>query len=228
MAAEQGGACIGAYGGASIVGSTILAAAVTSFAALFPIVNPLGGLALFFALTEDDTESQRRTYALRVAVYVVAILLAFAVAGSWVLEFFGISLSALRIAGGLIVAHTAWAMVTATSRTTPAESAEAAQKDDISFTPMAMPMLAGPGAIGVVMALAARPEPSTWMLGLALGVIAMGVLIFVLLRLGGPVARRLGPGVMGAIDRILGFLILAIAIELIINGFKGVYPKFGI
>lgn len=210
------------------IASTVLAAAVTAFAALFPIVNPLGGVALFFGLTANDTDAQRRTYALRIATYVVGILLAFALAGSWVLEFFGISLSALRIAGGLIVAHTAWAMVTATSRTTPAETDEAMGKDDISFTPMAMPMLAGPGSIGVVMALAARPDPRSWLLGIALGVVAMGVVVYVFLRVGGPLAKRLGPGAMGAIDRILGFLILAIAIELVITGFKGVYPKFGI
>ena len=150
------------------------------------------------------------------------------IAGTYVLEFFGISLSALRIAGGLIVAHTAWAMVTATSRTTPAETAEAQQKDDISFSPMAMPMLAGPGSIGVVMALAARPEPGLWLVGIVIAVVAMGALIYLMLRLGGPLAKRMGPGVLTAIDRILGFLILAIAIELIIGGFKGLSPHFGI
>ena len=210
------------------MGNAVLGAAVTAFVALFPIVNPIGGLAVFFALTSNDSEQERRRYSLLIAFYVIAILLAFALAGSWVLEFFGISLPALRIAGGLIVAHTAWAMVTATSRTTPAETAEAEQKDDISFSPMAMPMLAGPGAIGVVMALAARPDPRTWLVGIALAVVAMGVLVYALLRLGGPLAKRMGPGVLGAIDRILGFLILAIAIELILTGFKGVYPKFGI
>lgn len=210
------------------IGESVAGAAVTAFAALLPIVNPLGGLALFFGLTADDTDVERRACALRVAIYVVGILVAFAFVGSWVLEFFGISLPALRIAGGLIVAHTAWVMVTATSRTTPAEAHEAMEKDDIAFTPMAMPMLAGPGAIGVVMALAARPDPHTWLVGIVLGIVAIGAVVYVLLRVGGPLAKRLGPGAMGAIDRILGFLILAIAIELVVTGIKGVYPKFGI
>ncbi|MBV8116825.1 MAG: MarC family protein [Candidatus Eremiobacteraeota bacterium] len=208
--------------------SAIVAAAITSFVALFPIVNPFGGLAVFFALTSDDTDAERRSAAARIALYVVGILVAFALGGSYVLEFFGISLAALRIAGGLIVAHTAWTMVTASSRLTPAENAEAAEKRDIAFTPMAMPMLAGPGSIGVAMALAARPDPSTWIAGIMIAVVAMGAFIYVLLRVGAPLAKRMGPGVLGAIDRILGFLILAIAIELIITGFRGVYPKFGI
>ena len=210
------------------MGSTIADAAITAFVALFPIVNPIGGLAVFFALTSDDTEAERNSAAARTALFVIAILVAFTLAGSFVLEFFGISLAALRIAGGLIVAHTAWTMVTASSRLTPAENAEAGEKQDIAFTPMAMPMLAGPGSIGVAMALAARPDPATWMIGIVAAIIAMGVLVYVLLRVGAPLAKRLGPGVLGAIDRILGFLILAIAIELIITGIHGAYPSFGI
>lgn len=203
-------------------------AAITAFVALFPIVNPVGGLAVFFALTGDDTAAERNSTAARIAMFVIAILVAFALAGSFVLEFFGISLAALRIAGGLIVAHTAWTMVTASSRLTAAENAEASAKQDIAFSPMAMPMLAGPGAIGVVMALAARPNPATWMIGIVVAVVAMGALIYLMLRLGAPLAKRLGPGALGAIDRILGFLILAIAIELVISGIHGVYPAFGI
>ncbi|HEY1428477.1 MAG TPA: MarC family protein [Candidatus Tumulicola sp.] len=208
--------------------NALLGAAVTAFVALFPIVNPIGGVALFFALTSDDTVAQRNAIAARIALYVVLILLAFEFGGSYVLEFFGISLSALRIAGGLIVAHTAWTMVTASSKMTPTESAEAVSKDDIAFSPMAMPMLAGPGAIGVVLALAARPDPHLWLTGIAIAVIAMGLFIYALLRLGGPVVKRLSAGTLSAFDRILGFLILAIAIELIITGFQGVYPKFGL
>jgi multiple antibiotic resistance protein len=206
----------------------IVDAAITAFIALFPIVNPIGGLAVFFALTGDASAAERNATALRTALYVIAILVAFALGGSFVLEFFGISLAALRIAGGLIVGHTAWTMVTASSRLTAAENAEAQHKRDVAFSPMAMPMLAGPGAIGVVMALAARPDPAKWIIGIILAVVAMGTVVYALLRVGAPLAKRMGPGALGALDRILGFLILAIAIELIINGIHGVYPAFGI
>ena len=79
-----------------------------------------------------------------------------------------------------------------------------------------------------VMALAARPYPATWMVGIVIAVVAMGALIYLLLRVGAPLAKRMGPGALAAIDRILGFLILAIAIELIITGIQGAYPAFGI
>ncbi|HXM06941.1 MAG TPA: MarC family protein [Candidatus Acidoferrum sp.] len=208
--------------------NALFGAAVTAFVALFPIVNPVGGVAVFFALTSADTPAERNATAARIAVFVVLILVAFELGGTYVLEFFGISLAALRIAGGIIVAHTAWTMVTASSRLTPTESADAATKDDIAFSPMAMPLLAGPGSIGVVMALAARPDPRVWLTGIAISIVAMGAVIYALLRLSGPIVKRLSAGTLSAFDRILGFLILAIAIELIITGFQGVYPKFGV
>lgn len=208
--------------------NALIGAAVTAFVALFPIVNPVGGVAVFFALTGSDTPAERNSTAARIAMFVVLILLAFELGGSYLLEFFGISLAALRIAGGIIVAHTAWTMVTASSRMTTTESSEAKTKDDIAFSPMAMPLLAGPGSIGVVMALAARPDPRVWLTGIAIAVVAMGIVVYALLRLGGPLVKRLSAGTLSAFDRILGFLILAIAIELMITGFQGVYPKFGV
>lgn len=131
-------------------------AATATFLALFPIVNPPGGVPMFFSLTSDYSREERNRTALMTALYVVAILVTFMLVGRFVLSFFGISLPVLKIAGGLIVANTAWGMVTASSRMTSEESSEALTKEDISLTPMAMPMLSGPGSIGVVMGLAAH------------------------------------------------------------------------
>jgi multiple antibiotic resistance protein len=135
-----------------------------------------------------------------------------------VLGFFGISLAVLRIAGGLIVANTAWGMVTGSERITPAESDEATTKEDISLTPMAMPMLSGPGSIGVVMGLAADADSMMSYLGMIIGIAAIAITVYLFLRLGGPLVDRLGPGAVGAINRIFGFLILAIAVQLVWNG----------
>src|SRR5271169_1297545 len=133
-------------------------AAVATFLALFPIVNPFGAVPIFFSLTADLPGTERTRTALKTAVYVITILIVFLFFGRFVLILFGISLPVLKIAGGLIVANTAWGMVTGSSRMTMAESSEALTKDDISLTPMAMPMLSGPGSIGVVMGLAAHVD----------------------------------------------------------------------
>src|ERR1700688_4189608 len=152
---------------------TLPSAAGATFLALFPIVNPFGGVPLFFALTAGYSNSERNLTAMKTAMYVFGILVVFMFFGRFVLNFFGISLPVLKIAGGLIVAHTAWGMVTASTRITPAESDEAAGKSDISLTPMAMPMLSGPGSIGVVMGLAANAEGPMAYLGLVIGITAL-------------------------------------------------------
>jgi multiple antibiotic resistance protein len=154
----------------------------------------------------------------KTAIYVIAILVVFMLVGRFVLNFFGISLPVLKIAGGLIVANTAWGMVTGSSRMTTAESSEALTKEDISLTPMAMPMLSGPGSIGVVMGLAADADHFLSYLGIVFGIAAIGLTVYLFLRLGGPFVNLLGPSAMGAINRIFGFLILSIAVQLVWNG----------
>src|SRR4029077_16332309 len=210
---------------------TVPAAATATFLALFPIVNPFGGIPLFFSMTsgfarEERYRTARKTagdrFAVRVAMktagYVFAILVTFMFFGRFVLNFFGISLPVLQIAGGLIVANTAWGMVTGGTRMTPAESDEASTKEDISLTPMAMPILSGPGSIGVVMGLAAHVDNWTAYLGMVIGIAALAVTVYLFLRLGGPLVARLGPSAVGAISRIFGFLILAIAVQLVWDG----------
>ena len=199
-------------------------AAIATFLALFPILNPFGAVPLFFSLTTDLPAPERKRTAMKTAGYVVAILVVFLFFGRFVLIFFGISLPVLNIAGGLIVANTAWAMVTGNERMTAAESTEAMGKEDISLTPMAMPMLSGPGSIGVVMGLAAHADSMSAYLGMVVAIVALGIIVYLFLCLGGPLVKRLGPGASGAINRIFGFLLLAIAVQLVWDGvaqFKG-------
>jgi multiple antibiotic resistance protein len=193
-------------------------AAVATFLALFPIVNPFGAIPIFFSLTGNFPPAERNSTALKTAIYVIIILVVFLFFGRFVLILFGISLPVLRIAGGLIVANTAWSMVTGNSRMTAAESNEANTKEDISLTPMAMPMLSGPGSIGVVMGLSADAGGTVSYLGIVIGIVALGLVVYLFLRLGGPLVKRLGPGAAGAINRIFGFLLLAIAVQLVCDG----------
>jgi multiple antibiotic resistance protein len=193
-------------------------AAVATFLALFPIVNPFGAVPIFFSLTADLPHAERTRTAVKTAAYVITILIVFLFFGRFVLILFGISLPVLKIAGGLIVANTAWGMVTGSSRMTPAERNEASTKEDISLTPMAMPMLSGPGSIGVVMGLAADATSPVSYLGMVIGIAALGLVVYLFLQLGGPLVKRLGPGAAGAINRIFGFLLLAIAVQLVCDG----------
>ena len=196
----------------------IIADATGTFLALFPIANPIGALPIFFSLTTDDTPTIRRRQARQTAVNVFLVLVVFLVGGRLILEFFGISLGVLRIAGGLLVAHTAWEMVTPRQRLTKRENDEAVDKEDISFTPMAVPLISGPGAMGVVIGLV--DKTSQWLdyLGDLIGIALLGVVLYLCFVLGEPLISALGHNGMGALNRVLGFFILAIAVQLIAKG----------
>jgi multiple antibiotic resistance protein len=197
---------------------TLPHSAAATFLALFPIVDPFGGIPIFFSMTSTWTTKDRNWTAVKTGIWVFAILVTFLFVGRFVLSFFGISLPVLKIAGGLIVANTAWGMVTSHARITPEETHEAEVKEDISLTPLAMPLMSGPGAIGVVMGLAAHVDTSVSYLGMVIGIACVAVSVSLFFLLGGPLVRRLGPSAVGAINKIFGFLILAIAVQLVWDG----------
>lgn len=197
---------------------TLPASAAATFLALFPIVDPFGGVPVFFSMTSTWDPRDRYRTALKTGMWVFIILVTFLFFGRFVLYFFGISLPVLKIAGGLIVANTAWGMVTSHARITPEESHEAQDKEDISLTPLAMPLMSGPGAIGVVMALAAHVDNAAAYIGMVVGITGIALSVVLFFCMGGPLVRRLGPSAVGAINKIFGFLILAIAVQLVWNG----------
>ena len=196
----------------------ILNYAVGTLVALFPIANPIGAVPAFYSLTGSDSRTDRRKQAQRTALNVVLILALFLFAGRTVLEFFGISLNVLRIAGGLLVAHAAWEMVTSKQRMTDSEHQAAVEKEDVSFTPMAIPLIAGPGSIGVVIGLATKMTQWSEYLGCLIGIILFGGLLYLCLALGETLLSRMGHNGFGALNRVFGFFILAIAVQLMADG----------
>jgi multiple antibiotic resistance protein len=188
-----------------------------AFAALFPIVNPIGGAPVFYSLTSGQDRVRRRE-AVQTAVNVALILVVSLFLGRFVLRAFGLSLAEIRIAGGLIVAHTAWQMVNSDLRITSDEEQGARAKQDISFTPMAMPLLAGPGAIGVVVGIAAHGHSWEDYVGYVIAILLIAVTVLACLVGSGAIFKRLGPNGIGALNRIFGFLILAIAVALVARG----------
>ncbi|HIK24047.1 MAG: NAAT family transporter [Cyanobacteria bacterium J003] len=196
----------------------LLSYLVGAIAALFPIVDPIGAIPIFYALTAKQSHQRRCQQAKQVALNVAAVLTVFFLMGKGLLAFFGISLPVVRIAGGLIVSHTAWQMVTSQDRLTHREQTEAADKADISLTPMAVPLLSGPGAIAMTISLSTRCH--TWLeyLGVWLGILLLSAMVYFLLILGEPLSQAWGITGRGALTRLLGFFILAIAVQFIADG----------
>jgi multiple antibiotic resistance protein len=191
-----------------------------SVVAMFPIVNPVGHAPMFFAMTAEDSPEFRRAQAVKTSLWVTAILATSLLLGRWVLDFFGISLDDLRIAGGLLVAHAAWGMLNNESRVTLDEHEAAADKIDIALTPMATPILAGPGSMSLAVGMSTYGN--SWMNygGYLFGFAIIGLITWVSFLSADRLVRLLGVNGAGALNRILGLFILAIAVNLMVSGVK--------
>ncbi len=195
---------------------------IVTFAALFSVLNPFGAVPVFLSLTPDYTKQERKTSAMHTAFYVVLILLSFFIAGSTILQFFGISLPALTIAGGIIMAMSGFALLNGKFAESRAMNKkvrqEALHKEDISFTPMAMPMLSGPGSISMLITTFTEYPALQERMIIGGMIISMGFVIFIILRSAPLLFRVLGQGGLKAVARIMGFLVIAIGIQYMANG----------
>lgn len=198
---------------------TVALAAGESFGALFPVVDPIGNAPTFAALTVRLGAAARRSEARKSAAMMAAVLLVFLAAGEPLLRFFGISLEGLQIAGGIVIAACGFQMVMAIGPPDPAAAyGQEAERGSVAVFPMGIPLLAGPGTMGVVMGLEARESGFLVIPGFALGIIAVSALTYVCLRLSNGLIHLFGRGGVEAITRIMGLLVLAIGVELIIHG----------
>lgn len=191
------------------------------FASLFSVVNPLGAIPVYLALTPSYTKHERNTSALFTSLYFTIILLSFFLFGTYILSFFGISLASLKIAGGLVIFNSGFGLLNGNferNRVGKKVTAEAKEKEDISFSPMAMPMLSGPGSISLLIGLFSEYPDMSQRVLVGTVVIFTGLTVYLILR-GAPILFRvLGHGGLKAISRIMGFLVMAIAVEYIISG----------
>jgi multiple antibiotic resistance protein len=196
---------------------------VSTVGALLPIVNPLSTVGLVVSITQDLTEAERRAQIARACIYMFAILTAFLVAGGVIMGFFGISIPGLRIAGGLIVSYIGFRMLFPdVVGISGQEQAEAEHKRDVSFTPLAMPMLSGPGAIGVIIGIASTAQQGERVLLnhalVAIGIAITAVISYVVLRAATRLNSLLGATGMNAITGLMGFLLICIGVQFVING----------
>jgi multiple antibiotic resistance protein len=155
----------------------------------------------------------------------VAILVSFLIGGSFIMKFFGISLPGLRIAGGILLTGIGMGMLSA-ARVDPnaeAEQREAARRKlDISFSPLAMPMLSGPGSIAVTLGFSSLA--TTWLdyLAIIAGIVTVALLTYAVLRVSGRLVGFIGPVGVNAMTKIMGFLIMSIGVQFVVNGVLGI------
>ena len=208
---------------------TALAVFLLAFPALFSIVNPLGAAFIFNEVTSHLTHTDRTRLAGKVGMYSLTVMLVALWGGAYVLNFFGISLGALRIAGGAVVALRAWDLLMAPERQEARKTEQAgeasADMDDMAFFPLTMPFTTGPGTISVAVALGAeRPASGQGLLEFFLGVsaaaVAIALLVWLSYRSADWVASVIGTSMRRTISRMSAFLLLCIGVQVMLNGFE--------
>lgn len=199
-------------------------------AALFSVLNPIGTVPIFVALTQDYTKGERSTVSMWTAINVFLILIISFFVGQYVLTFFGITIPALRIAGGIIIASSGFGLLNGKfSRNKGLDKKaeeEAQQRDSIALTPLAMPMLAGPGSISLLIAYYQEHHSTHDIIASCLAILAVALLIFIILRSAHYLAKYLGASGIVAISRIVGFLTIAIGIQYIISAISSIIKDF--
>ena len=187
---------------------------------LLPIINPVAAAPVFLAITEGDSRERRQQQALMGCVYMVLILTSFLIGGSFIMSFFGISIPGIRLAGGLMVAGIGLTMLgpEGISRQSEEESVAARAKRDISFSPLAMPQLSGPGSIAVTIGFTSLATHWLDYLAIILGILVVAVISYGTLRLSTLVVRVIGLNGMNAVTKIMGFLLLCVGVQFVVNG----------
>ena len=197
------------------------------FAALFSILNPIGTVPIFVGLTEGYNKVELSKTSLWTAINVFIILMISFFVGQYVLSFFGITITALKIAGGIIITNSGFSLLNgrfSRNKGIDKKTEEAAQvRSDIALTPLAMPMLAGPGSMSLLIAFYQQLKESDKMITTSeivsscFAILAVAITIYIILRSAYYLSRILGSSGIVAISRIVGFLTIAIGIQYIIS-----------
>jgi len=198
-----------------------LAAYNPAFVALFVIIDPIGLAPLFVALTAGQTVGERRGVALRACLVALGILTLFGLAGEAVLNFLGISMPAFRIAGGVLLFLTALDMLFERRSQRRQGQADTAHADDPSVFPLAIPLIAGPGAIATMILLTGQDGAELLHIALVHAVMALVLAcVFALFLLAAPLERALGPTGINVVTRLLGMLLAALSVQFVIDGMR--------
>lgn len=197
---------------------------LVAFATLFATVGVADIAFIFAALTKDNTPAQRRVFATRGVLVALAILLFFAVLGNVILDVFGITIPALRTAGGILLLLIAIDMVFARhsggTGTTDEEEIEARQSHDISVFPLAMPLMAGPGAISAVILLTTGARSELEFSLVIAAIVVILALAWLTLLIAIPIQRLLGLTGLSVVSRVIGILLAALAVQFVFDGIK--------
>ncbi len=198
-----------------------------SLSAIFFVVDPIAVVPIFLGMTGRDDEAKKRRMARRASITAFFILAGFAIAGTALMRALGITLAAFKVAGGLLLMTTAVEMLRATgtrTRVTPEEEQEGAEKEDVAIFPLAIPLLAGPGSIATVTALMGRAGRILFAVPVILSIAITCFASFLMLVAAERIQRLLGVTGLNVMNRVIGLIIGAIAVQFMFDGLKDTFP----
>ncbi len=198
------------------------------FTALFAIMNPIANVPVFLSLTDGATDAERRKVAVTALIAVSVGCVVAAVAGSWILDVFGVSIHDFRLAGGLLVLLIALSMLHGTASTqhasTEQERKDATEVDNVAIYPLAIPLLLGPGSIATMIVLGHSAVSSGTELAFALGLTAFLVLLAAFMLSAPFIGHYLSPKVTAITQRLMGMILAAIAVDMILTSLRASFP----
>jgi multiple antibiotic resistance protein len=190
---------------------------VGCWASLFSLINPLSALPVFISLTASHDSKWKNLQIRKACLYIIIICVISYLIGTYVLSFFGISINALRIAGGIIIARSGFLLLNPKYKTDVDKKMkqESLLKEDIAFSPLAMPLLAGPGCMSYLINLSAEPFDSEKKFIVISSIVAAAICIYVIFSIAPLIIKRTGQAGLASLSKIMGFLVLAIGVEMI-------------
>ncbi|MFT4343723.1 MAG: MarC family protein, partial [Candidatus Woesearchaeota archaeon] len=192
-----------------------------AYTSIFTIMNPFVSTSVFLSITKGDSKASKRMQARKAAITAALVLMIFGVAGNLIFSFFSITLDAFLIAGGLIIAQIGFNMLKDREVIKEPQEEEAVIKKDVSITPLAIPMMSGPGAIATSLVITSRAESVIDLFAFFAAVIAVCITAYFIISRSAVIHKVLGENGAKAADKILGLIVLVMGVQLIINGVSG-------
>lgn len=193
---------------------------LSNYVSLLSLINPLGAIPVFLSLTADHPEDWVKKQILKTSLNVLVICVVSYLIGNYVLAFFGISINALKIAGGIIIARSGFQLLNAKHKKDVGKKIkqESLHKEDISFTPLAMPLLSGPGSISFLINLSIQSNNEIANgVYVIISIFLVSASIFIVLKLAPKILLYMGQAGLKAMSKIMGFIVLSIGIQLMIS-----------
>jgi multiple antibiotic resistance protein len=198
-----------------------------TFVGFFAVMDPIGVIPVFIVMTTTNTERERALMARRSTVAALLVLLFFGVTQMWLFNFFGFTMGAFRVAGGLFLFLIAFEMMTAQltgARQSEEEKSEGVEKPDISITPLAVPLLAGPATIASVVLAFSQAKSVSGLIAVGAATVAVAFVTWLILRGSGRIQKLLGTTGIKVVSRMMGLVLAAMAIQFVAEGLSELFP----